>query len=117
MAHPLMLETLANSLFIMNKAWVRGRTTRRRPRTSPTRRELHGAQSHGHGAFILVSRDPDVKSVFKKNPNWWGLKDRTYRTATSMKSSTRRSRKGRPAWRRCFAGHNRLRLDPPVQDL
>jgi peptide/nickel transport system substrate-binding protein len=32
----------------------------------------------GTGPFILVSREPDVKSVFKKNPNWWGLKEKGY---------------------------------------
>jgi peptide/nickel transport system substrate-binding protein len=32
----------------------------------------------GTGPYILVSREPDVKSVFKKNPNWWGLKEKGY---------------------------------------
>ena len=29
----------------------------------------------GTGPFTLVSYEPGVKTVFKKNPNWWGLKE------------------------------------------
>ena len=41
--------------------------------------DLHRAQRHGHRARTCWSRaSPDVKSVFKKNPNWWGLKEKGY---------------------------------------
>ena len=29
----------------------------------------------GTGPFQLVSAEPDVKRVLKKNPNWWGIKE------------------------------------------
>jgi peptide/nickel transport system substrate-binding protein len=32
------------------------------------------AHANGTGAFILVSREADVKTVLKKNPDWWGWK-------------------------------------------
>ncbi|HUJ74338.1 MAG TPA: ABC transporter substrate-binding protein, partial [bacterium] len=32
--------------------------------------------SDGTGPFVLVSREADVKTVFKRNPNWWGWKDK-----------------------------------------
>ena len=28
--------------------------------------------ANGTGPFMLVSRAPDVKTVYKRNPNWWG---------------------------------------------
>jgi peptide/nickel transport system substrate-binding protein len=30
--------------------------------------------ANGTGAYILVSREPDVKTVLKRNPEWWGWK-------------------------------------------
>ena len=45
--------------------------------------ELHAEGGHDHGArtptapgpYALKSREPDVKTVLTKNPNWWGIKD------------------------------------------
>ncbi len=31
-------------------------------------------EANGTGPYSLVSRQPDVKTVLKKNPNWWGIK-------------------------------------------
>jgi len=31
-------------------------------------------QANGTGPYTLKSREPDVKTVLVKNPNWWGLK-------------------------------------------
>ena len=30
--------------------------------------------ANGTGAYILVSREPDVKTVLRRNPDWWGWK-------------------------------------------
>ena len=32
-------------------------------------------KSNGTGAFMIVSHEPGVKTVFKANPNWWGKKE------------------------------------------
>jgi peptide/nickel transport system substrate-binding protein len=31
-------------------------------------------KANGTGPYMLVTREPDVKTVLKKNPNWWGIK-------------------------------------------
>src|SRR5207244_5427907 len=31
--------------------------------------------ANGTGPFMLKERQPDVKTVLARNPNWWGLKD------------------------------------------
>jgi peptide/nickel transport system substrate-binding protein len=36
--------------------------------TTPPYAALH---ANGTGPFILVSHEPDVKTVWRKNPNWW----------------------------------------------
>jgi peptide/nickel transport system substrate-binding protein len=32
-------------------------------------------QANGTGPYMLKSREPDVKTVLVKNPNWWGIKE------------------------------------------
>ena len=31
--------------------------------------------ANGTGAYMLKSREPDIKTVLVKNPNWWGIKE------------------------------------------
>ena len=31
-------------------------------------------EANGTGPYSLEAREPDVKTVLKKNPNWWGIK-------------------------------------------
>jgi peptide/nickel transport system substrate-binding protein len=35
-------------------------------------------QANGTGAFILTAREPDVKTSMKRNPDWWGWKDKKF---------------------------------------
>jgi len=32
-------------------------------------------QANGTGPYMLKSREPDIKTVLTKNPNWWGIKE------------------------------------------
>jgi peptide/nickel transport system substrate-binding protein len=73
--NPVMLEMLANSLFMMNKAWCEKNNAVSSQDFTNEKEAYTARNAMGTGPYILVSRDPDVKSVFKKNPNWWGLKD------------------------------------------
>ena len=47
--NPVMLEMLANSLFMMNKAWCEKNNAVKTPGLHQRERGLHGAQCHGHG--------------------------------------------------------------------
>ena len=76
--NPVMLEMLANSLFIMSKAWCEKNKVERAQDFKNKEETFAARNAMGTGPFILVSREPDVKSVFKKNPNWWGLKEKGY---------------------------------------
>ena len=73
--NPVMLEMLANSLFMMSKAWCEKNNAVSTQDFTNEKEAFTARNGMGTGPFILVSRDPDVKSVFKKNPNWWGLKE------------------------------------------
>jgi peptide/nickel transport system substrate-binding protein len=73
--NPVMLEMLANSLFMMSKAWCEKNNAVNTQDFTNEKEAFTARNAMGTGPFVLVSRDPDVKSVFKKNPNWWGLKE------------------------------------------
>ena len=73
--NPVMLEMLANSLFMMSKAWCEKNNAVNTQDFTNEKEAFTARNGMGTGPYILVSRDPDVKSVFKKNPNWWGLKE------------------------------------------
>ncbi|MGZ5046522.1 MAG: ABC transporter substrate-binding protein [Usitatibacter sp.] len=73
--NPVMLEMLANSLFMMSKAWCEKNNAVNTQDFTNEKEAYTARNAMGTGPFMLVSRDPDVKSVLKKNPNWWGIKE------------------------------------------
>jgi peptide/nickel transport system substrate-binding protein len=72
--NPVFLQHL-ESVFIMNKAWCeKHRVTR--PQDFKNKEESHAAfNANGTGPFTLVSRQPGVKTTFKRSPTWWGKFD------------------------------------------
>jgi peptide/nickel transport system substrate-binding protein len=72
--NPVMLEMLANSMFIMSKEWALKNKAEKTQDFTNKEESYTARNAMGTGPYLLVSRDPDVKSVFKKNPNWWGIK-------------------------------------------
>jgi peptide/nickel transport system substrate-binding protein len=76
--NPVMLEMLANSLFMMSKSWCEKNNAVNAQDFTNEKEAYTARNAMGTGPFVLVSRDPDVKSVFKKNPNWWGLKENRF---------------------------------------
>ena len=58
----------------MSKAWCeKNRATK--PQNFTQKEEMITArQANGTGPYSLKSREPDVKTVLVKNPNWWGIK-------------------------------------------
>ncbi len=68
--NPIAPEMLAN-LFIMSRKWCeQHRVTR--PLNFKQQEESYASQNaNGTGPFMLVSRQPGVKTVFKRNPHWW----------------------------------------------
>jgi peptide/nickel transport system substrate-binding protein len=69
--NPVFLQHL-ESIFIMNKAWCeKNRVTR--PQDYKNKEESYAVfNANGTGAFTMTSRQPGVKTVFKRYPAWWG---------------------------------------------
>ncbi|MEQ1518356.1 MAG: ABC transporter substrate-binding protein, partial [Usitatibacteraceae bacterium] len=70
----------------------------------------------GTGPYMLVSREADVKTVLKKNPNWWGIKEKRFEgnvdevVYTPIKAAGTRVAA-------LLSGEVDFILDPPLQDL
>jgi peptide/nickel transport system substrate-binding protein len=58
----------------MSRAWcVANRATR--PQNFTEKEDMITAhEANGTGPYMLKARQPDIKTVLAKNPNWWGIK-------------------------------------------
>ncbi len=68
---PVFLQHL-DSIFIMNRAWAeKHRVTR--PLDFKNKEESHASfAANGTGPFVLVSRQPGIRTTYRRNPAWWG---------------------------------------------
>jgi peptide/nickel transport system substrate-binding protein len=115
--NPVMLEMLANSLFMMSKAWAEKNNAVETQDFTNQKEAYTARNAMGTGPYILVSRDPDVKSVFKKNPNWWGLKDKAYWDGNVDDIVYTPIKEGNTRMSALLSGQLDFVLDPPVQDI
>ncbi len=69
--NPIFLQHL-DSIFILSKSWSeKNRVTK--PLDFKNKEESYAAlNANGTGPYVLVSRAPGIKTVYKRNPNWWG---------------------------------------------
>jgi peptide/nickel transport system substrate-binding protein len=114
--NPVMLEMLANSLFMMSKAWCEKNKVEKAQDFTNEKEAYTARNAMGTGPFILVSRDPDVKSTFKKNPNWWGLKEGRFDGNVDDIVYTP-IKEGNTRMSALLTGELDFVLDPPVQDV
>ncbi|MBS0447553.1 MAG: ABC transporter substrate-binding protein [Proteobacteria bacterium] len=68
---PIFLEH-ANTIFIMSKAWSEKNGVAKPQDFNAGEQSYAATHANGTGPWILVSRQPDVKTTYKRNPNWWG---------------------------------------------
>jgi peptide/nickel transport system substrate-binding protein len=111
-----MLEMLANSLFMMSKKWCEAHNAVNSQDFTNKEESYTARNAMGTGPFTLVSRDPDVKTVMKKNPNWWGLKDGRFDGNVDDIVYTP-VKEGNTRMSALIAGDLDFVLDPPPQDV
>ena len=56
---------------IFSKSWSEAHGATEATAMNATTPPYAGLHANGTGPFILVSHEPGVKTVWKKNPNWW----------------------------------------------
>ncbi|MBY0508573.1 MAG: ABC transporter substrate-binding protein [Rhodospirillaceae bacterium] len=108
---PILLDEVAN-IFIMSRGWAKEHGVEV-PHESG--KESYAVRhKNGTGPFKLELREPDVRSVMVKNPDWWGLKDQPHNVDRIIYTPIKN-----PATRvaALLSGELDFVLDPPVQDL
>ncbi len=75
--NPVELEHIA-TINIMSKSWCeKNRATK--PQNYTQKEDMITAhQANGTGPYLLKSREPDIKTVLAKNPDWWGIKEKLF---------------------------------------
>jgi peptide/nickel transport system substrate-binding protein len=110
-----MHESLAN-IFIMSKAWCE-KNNSVRPQDFRAKEDTFASRNAmGSGPYILVSWESGVKTVFRKNPSWWGLKEGLFTgNVDTVEYRPIANQATRMAALR--SGELDFVLDPPVQDI
>jgi peptide/nickel transport system substrate-binding protein len=108
--NPIFLQH-ANTVFIMSKAWCEKNNVTKPQDFNAGEQSYAALNANGTGPYMLVSRQPDVKTVYKRNPNWWGkfegnVQDVIY---TPVKSNSTRVAA-------LISGELDFVLDPPPAD-
>jgi peptide/nickel transport system substrate-binding protein len=113
--NPVMPDT-AVTISIMSKAWCE-KYQAQKAQDYGKKEETHASRNAmGTGPFTLVSHEPDVKSVFRKNPNWWGIKEGLFEgNVTEVVFTPLTSDATRMA--ALNSGEIDFVLDPPAQDV
>ena len=68
---PYNLPTIA----IMSKRWCEAHNATRAADLTKNEESYATRNANGTGPFMLKERQPDIRTVLVRNPNWWGLKD------------------------------------------
>ena len=72
--NPIELEHIVN-INVMSRAWCE-KNKALRPQNYTQKEDMITARAaNGTGPFALKSREPDIRTVLVKNPNWWGIKE------------------------------------------
>lgn len=70
--NPLLPNNLGD-MFIMDKEWSEANNVQK-PQDYKNKEENYAVRNaNGTGPFVLVSREPDVKTVMKRNEKYWGI--------------------------------------------
>ena len=109
--NPIVPELLGN-LYVMSKRWCeQNRVTR--PLNFKQQEESYASQNaNGTGPFMLVSRQPGVKTVFKRNPNWWNKFEGNLQEFTYLPIGNDATRTAA-----LISGEVDFVIDPPPRDV
>jgi peptide/nickel transport system substrate-binding protein len=109
--NPILLQH-ADAVFIMSKAWcVRNKVER--PLDFKSKEETFAARNaNGTGPYVLKSREPGVRTVMTRNPNWWNRHEGNVDEVVYAPISADATRVAA-----LLSGEIDLLQDPPPQDM
>ena len=115
MPQALVLENVS-AVRIMSRAWCEKHRVRE-PQDFKTGEETYASRNaNGTGPFVLVRREPEVATLLRRNPTWWGAAEGRFEGNVDevvyrpIKSDATRMAA-------LASGELDLVLDPPLQDI
>ncbi len=69
--NPIFLQHM-DALWILSKPWSEKHKVTKPLDFKNKEESFASFNTNGTGPFMLVSRAPGIKTVYKRNPNWWG---------------------------------------------
>ncbi len=69
--NPIFMQHM-DALWMMSKSWSEKNKTQK-PLDFKNKEESYASfNANGTGPFMLATRQPGIKTTYKRNPNWWG---------------------------------------------
>jgi len=109
--NPIFLQHVA-TISIMNKVWSEKNNATAPQDFKNKETKYTVLNANGTGPFTLISRQPDVKSVYKRNPYWWGKFDGNVQDVVYMPIGSDSTRTAA-----LISGEVDFVLDPSPQDV
>jgi peptide/nickel transport system substrate-binding protein len=115
-ADPIIPNKFTN-VWVMSRSWAE-RHNATRPQNTRQREEMHTVRStNGTGAFRLAAREPDVRTVLRRNDGWYGWQEGGSRAANVTEIVFRPISSDATRVAALLSGEVDFVLDPPLQDL
>jgi len=73
-----VLQENVNAVRIMSKAWCEKHNALRRQDFKTGEETYASRNANGTGPYILVKREPEIATVLRRNPAWWGLAEKRF---------------------------------------
>jgi peptide/nickel transport system substrate-binding protein len=110
-----VLPEKLQGLAIMSRAWSVANKVEKAQDFNGKQETFAVRNANGTGPFRLESFEPDVRTVLKRNPRWWGWGDKRSGNLDEVTLIALRSDATRLA--ALVSGEIDLVLDPPYQDI
>jgi peptide/nickel transport system substrate-binding protein len=109
--NPIFLQHL-NALWIMSKSWCEKNNVTKPLDFANKEESFTSLHANGTGPYMLVSRAPGIKTVYKRNPNYWGKIEGNVQDIVFTPIENNGTRTAA-----LVSGELEFVLDPPPQDL
>ena len=111
--NPILADQLTY-VFIMSKSWCEEHGVTEATSFKDKAESYAVRHACGTGPFMLELREPDVKTILVKNPNWWGLEQNPHNIDKIVYTPITNAATRVAA---LLSGEIDFLLDPPLQDL
>ena len=109
--NPIFLQHL-DALWIMSKSWCEQHNATKPLDFANKEESYTSLHANGTGPYMLVSRAPGIKTVYKRNPNYWGKIEGNVQDIVFTPIENNGTRTAA-----LVTGEVDFILDPPSQDL